>query len=63
MRAALLKLETKHREVLTLHLIERLTYDAISERLGVPVGTVRSRLSRARDALTNHLSPGFHESP
>ena len=62
-RAALMKLKTKHREVLTFHLIERLSYDAISQRLGVPVGTVRSRLSRAREALTTYLSPDFHEAP
>ncbi len=62
-RAALRKLKSGHREALTLHLIEGLTYDEISKRLGVPVGTVRSRLSRAREALTTYLSPDVHEAP
>jgi RNA polymerase sigma-70 factor (ECF subfamily) len=39
------------RAILNLHLIEELDYAAISRLLEIPVGTVRSRLSRARDAL------------
>lgn len=62
-RTALDGLEDKHREVLTLRLIEGLSYEAIARRLDIPIGTVRSRVSRARDALADRLAPGFHELP
>ncbi len=62
-RAALERLGAKHREILTLYLVEGLVYGAIARRLDIPIGTVRSRLSRAREALMTHLSPEFHEVP
>ena len=39
------------RECLVLVAVEGLSYEAAAEVLGIPVGTVRSRLSRARQAL------------
>jgi RNA polymerase sigma-70 factor, ECF subfamily len=39
------------REVFHLREVENLDYQAIAERMCVPVGTVRSRLSRSRKAL------------
>ena len=47
---ALEGLSDDHRIVVALR-AEGLEYHEIAERLGVPVGTVRSRLNRARDAL------------
>ena len=44
-----------YRETLQLQLFESLEYDAIAERLGVPVGTVRSRLAKARELLRSLL--------
>lgn len=40
-----------YRETLKLQVFENLDYDAIAARLGVPVGTVRSRLAKARQLL------------
>ncbi|MFF8714645.1 RNA polymerase sigma factor [Streptomyces sp. NPDC015184] len=48
---ALGRLRRRDREVFTLVVWEGLDYAAAAEALGVPVGTVRSRLSRARDRL------------
>ncbi|MEU4531436.1 RNA polymerase sigma factor [Micromonospora ureilytica] len=48
---ALAWLRRAEREVLTLCLWEGLDYESAAEALGVPVGTVRSRLSRARARL------------
>ncbi len=50
-RRAFAKLSEEDREVLLLIGMEGLTYDEASEMIDVPVGTVKSRLSRARDRL------------
>ncbi|MGW2014294.1 RNA polymerase sigma factor [Streptomyces sp. NPDC001927] len=49
--AALGRLRRRDREVFTLVVWAGLDYAAAAEALGVPVGTVRSRLSRARTRL------------
>jgi DNA-directed RNA polymerase specialized sigma subunit, sigma24 homolog len=43
------------RTVITLREIEGLSYDEIAEVLGCPVGTVRSRIFRAREVIDNRL--------
>ncbi|MEU8405538.1 sigma-70 family RNA polymerase sigma factor [Micromonospora sp. NPDC048842] len=48
---ALARLRRPEREVLTLCLWEGLDYESAAQALGIPVGTVRSRLSRARARL------------
>lgn len=48
---ALGRLSEEHRQVLLLVGLEGLNYEQVSQVLAVPVGTVRSRLSRARQAL------------
>jgi len=45
------RLPVEQREVLILAAVEELRYEEIAEVLGVPIGTVMSRLSRARDKL------------
>ncbi|WP_390625357.1 RNA polymerase sigma factor [Paludisphaera soli] len=62
-RTALERLGPRHRDVLSLHLIDGLDYESIGRRLGVPIGTVRSRLSRAREALKAQLDPDAHDRP
>ena len=45
------RLPAEQREVLMLAAVEELRYEEISTVLGVPIGTVMSRLSRAREKL------------
>ena len=52
---AVAALPTDYREVLILSDIRGLSYQEISEQVGVPVGTVRSRLSRARSRVRRAL--------
>ncbi|HEX4061474.1 MAG TPA: sigma-70 family RNA polymerase sigma factor [Streptosporangiaceae bacterium] len=49
---AMATLPEAERQVLLLFAWEELSYDEIASTLGVPVGTVRSRLSRGRGRLT-----------
>ena len=48
---ALDRLSAQHREVIVLVGLEEMSYRDVSEILGVPVGTVMSRLSRAREQM------------
>jgi RNA polymerase sigma-70 factor (ECF subfamily) len=56
-QAALAELSTEHRTILVLREIEGCRYDQIAEILELPVGTVRSRLFRARMQLRDQLAP------
>jgi RNA polymerase sigma-70 factor (ECF subfamily) len=49
--AALDRLPDSQREVIVLVAVEEMSYRDVAEITGVPVGTVMSRLSRARGAL------------
>jgi RNA polymerase sigma-70 factor, ECF subfamily len=55
-RAALDELSAKHREVLELHYDCGLTQRQISDLLGVPLGTVKTRTYHALRALKDELS-------
>jgi RNA polymerase sigma-70 factor (ECF subfamily) len=55
LRAALQTLSGDHREVVTLREIDGLSYEEIARVLGVPRGTVESRLHRARAELRDRL--------
>jgi RNA polymerase sigma-70 factor (ECF subfamily) len=48
---ALAQLSAEQREVLLLVGLEGMDYENVAEILGVPIGTVRSRLSRGRERL------------
>ena len=48
---AMSHLSAEHREILLLVSVEELNYREIAEELGIPQGTVMSRLARARDQL------------
>ena len=49
--AALMTLPDEQREVLVLVALDGLSYKDVAEILGLPIGTVMSRLGRAREAL------------
>lgn len=56
-RAALQRLPLRFREVILLCDMEEMSYQEIAGTLGIPLGTVMSRLSRARAALRELLRP------
>ena len=58
MRAALETLPLEFREALVLRELEGLSYKEIAEVAEVPVGTVMSRLARARRQLQGALAEG-----
>ncbi len=55
--AALQALPEDLRQALTLREIEGLSYEEISEAMDCPVGTVRSRIFRAREAISGKVRP------
>jgi RNA polymerase sigma-70 factor, ECF subfamily len=59
---ALDELEPRQREVLVLHFLEEFSLAEISEIIGCPEGTVKSRLHYAKKALRAVLLRGRHES-
>lgn len=54
-RAEIARLPPEFREVIVLRELEELTYREISEVVRVPIGTVMSRLARARDLLAERV--------
>jgi RNA polymerase sigma-70 factor, ECF subfamily len=54
---ALEALPEELRQALTLREIEGLTYEEISEVMACPIGTVRSRIFRAREAISGKVKP------
>ncbi|RZI44910.1 sigma-70 family RNA polymerase sigma factor [Herbaspirillum sp. HC18] len=58
MQRALARLTPEHRAVIVLIGLEQLSYNEAASVLGVPAGTVMSRLSRARAQLRQWLSGG-----
>lgn len=55
-RAALAQLPEAFREVLVLHFLLELSHEEIIAQTGLPLGTVKSRLSRARQLLAKALT-------
>jgi RNA polymerase sigma-70 factor (ECF subfamily) len=58
--AAIARLPRDHREVILLVALEDMSYREIAEMTGVPIGTVMSRLSRARASLRAMLGDIVH---
>jgi len=55
--AAMQELPEELREAITLREIEGLSYEEISEAMNCPIGTVRSRIFRAREAISAKVKP------
>jgi RNA polymerase sigma-70 factor (ECF subfamily) len=58
--AATARLSDEHRRILVLAGVESLSYREIADELAIPMGTVMSRLARARLALRALLDPPAH---
>ncbi len=56
-RNAIEKLPEDLRVAITLRELDGLSYEEIAEQMACPVGTVRSRIFRAREAINNKLKP------
>ena len=52
-------LSEKHREVLILRNVKNLSYEAIAKKLNISVGTVKSRIARARENLRELIGSDF----
>ncbi|MEU1385196.1 MULTISPECIES: sigma-70 family RNA polymerase sigma factor [unclassified Nonomuraea] len=59
--AALSALPLPEREILVLHYLEDLPVEECAQICGIPAGTVKSRLSRARRLLRDHLKEIDHD--
>lgn len=55
--AAILKLPEDLKTAITLRELEGLSYEEIADVMDCPIGTVRSRIFRARDAIDKELRP------
>ncbi|MFO8007041.1 MAG: sigma-70 family RNA polymerase sigma factor [Candidatus Brocadiia bacterium] len=62
-RAAIAELEDDLREIIVMRDIQGLTYEELAEAIGVPDGTVKSRLHRARGKLKDILQERYGEMP
>lgn len=56
LRAAMDRIDPAKRSILMLRACEQLSYDQIAQHLDIPVGTVMSRLNRARAALAEEMA-------
>ncbi len=63
LQAAFAELKPEHQAILALRVVEEQSYEAMARTLGVPVGTVMSRLSRARAELKARMAARIEERP
>ena len=53
------KISAKHREILILRNVKNMAYEDIAEVLNISVGTVKSRIARARESLRDAIGKDF----
>ena len=58
--SSLMRLPAAQRETAALAYVEGYTYQEVSEMLGVPIGTVMSRLSTVRKKLSDEFADSNH---
>jgi len=63
LREALARLPVEFREILVLRDIEGWSYKQLASALNVPLGTVMSRLNRARERLREEIAKVQHKEP
>jgi RNA polymerase sigma-70 factor (ECF subfamily) len=54
-------LKPEHARILTMRNIRNQSYEEIAEELGLSIGTVKSRINRAREALRQLMGDEFRE--
>ena len=59
---AMNRLSEDHKDILIMVCVKGMRYADVARKLDIPVGTVRSRLSRARENLQDALSPSEAEN-
>jgi len=59
--ACMERLDRKHREILTMRNVLDLSYEEIARALGINIGTVKSRIARAREYLREKLAESCPE--
>jgi len=62
-RTAMQSMDPRFRAAFSLVDLDGLTYDEAAATLGIPAGTVKSRVFRAREQLRELLAGTFHEPP
>ncbi len=59
---AMESLDTRHRSILVLRYFNDLSYQEIAEALGIPLGTVKSRINQSLKYLKAQMNPGEAEA-
>jgi len=62
LEGAIAKLPATYKEAFLLRDVEQLPYEEVAQILGVPLGTVKSRVNRARAVLKDELKPKLEQS-
>lgn len=57
--AGMQRISPKHREILILRNVKNMSYEEIAEILDISIGTVKSRIARARESLRAKLGEDF----